>query len=85
MKSSYTDTYFKEAIARASEIAGLCDGVLADKERLRRALIRYGVPIPSEGGKLAEWAAIIEGALVERDKVTSDIMKNMSKEVLVDE
>ena len=36
------------------------------KERLRRALIAYGVPIPLEGGTLGEWAAMIEGALIMR-------------------
>lgn len=41
--------------------------IAEEKERLRRALIAYGVPIPAEGGTLAEWAELLEKEVMARE------------------
>lgn len=36
------------------------DRILEDKELLRAELIAYGLPIPTEGGTLREWAELLK-------------------------
>ena len=41
-------------------VTRIADGIKADKERLRKALLALGVPVPKEGGTLAQWAEALE-------------------------
>ncbi len=43
-----------------SEIEKETYRILEDKELLRAELIAYGLPIPTEGGTLREWAELLK-------------------------